>query len=117
MFQNVRAKSGENVVFEVCIILVGILVPLPVEGALGVLWCVESDLFKFSIDLKDKPVTRRGILSVTSSVYDPLGFLAPTIMPAKMLMQQPCKEGLAKFHHSFAEDGICGYKSYISCQS
>ena len=68
---------------------------LPTERALGVLWCTESDSFKFKINVKNKPITRRGILSVTSSIYDPLGFLAPAILPAKMLMQQLCKEGLA----------------------
>lgn len=67
----------------------------PVERALGVLWCTESDSFKFMINLKDRPVTRRGILSVTSSIYDPLGFLAAAILPAKMLMQQLCKERFA----------------------
>ncbi len=68
---------------------------LPVERALGVLWCVNSDMFKFKVSLKEQPVTRRGILSIASSIYDPLGFLAPVILPAKILMQQLCKERLA----------------------
>ncbi|KAI2661009.1 UvrABC system protein B [Labeo rohita] len=67
---------------------------LPVERALGVLWCVNSDMFKFKVSLKEQPVTRRGILSIASSIYDPLGFLAPVILPAKILMQQLCKEKL-----------------------
>lgn len=49
---------------------------LPMERALGGQWCVQSDLFKFNIMLRDRPLTRRGILSTVSSVYDPLGFLA-----------------------------------------
>ena len=35
---------------------------LPIERALGVQWCVESDTFNFRITIKDKPLTRRGIL-------------------------------------------------------
>ena len=31
---------------------------LPIERALGVIWCVESDTFNFRIELKDKPCTR-----------------------------------------------------------
>ena len=58
------------------------------------LWCIESDSFKFRINVKEKPVTRRGILSTVCSIYDPLGFLAPFILPAKMLMQQLIKEKL-----------------------
>ncbi|XP_078384765.1 uncharacterized protein LOC144667238 [Oculina patagonica] len=52
---------------------------------------MQKDMFIFSAVLKDKPNTRRGILSLTSSIYDPLGFLAPTILPAKKLLQDLCK--------------------------
>ena len=44
---------------------------LPIERALGVIWCIESDTFNLRIELKDKPCTRRGILSTISSMYDP----------------------------------------------
>ena len=67
---------------------------LPVERALGVLWCIESDCFKFRVNLSRKAVTRRGVLSVVSSIYDPLGFLAPVVLPAKNFLQQLCKEKL-----------------------
>ena len=49
---------------------------LPVEHALGIQWDVQSDTFHFKIVVKDRPLTRRGILSVISSIYGPLGFLA-----------------------------------------
>ena len=65
---------------------------LPVERALGVQWCVESDAFEFRIVLNDKPPTRRGILSVVSSIYDPLGFAAPFTLPAKKILQDLCRE-------------------------
>ena len=41
------------------------------ERALGVQWALESDMFSFRIVIKDQPLTRRGILSSISSVYDP----------------------------------------------
>ena len=53
---------------------------LPVERALGVRWDVEGDIFCFKIEVNDKPLTRRRLLSVVSSVYDPLGFAAPAIL-------------------------------------
>lgn len=65
---------------------------LPVERALGVQWCTSSDSFKFKVQLPDKPCTRRGILSVASSVYDPLGFLAPLLLPIKLILRELCKE-------------------------
>ena len=56
---------------------------LPIERALGVQWCVESDTLKFRIELADRPSTRRGILSTVSSVFDPLGVLAPFVLIGK----------------------------------
>lgn len=44
-----------------------------IESALGIWWNRENDTFNFKISV---PMTRRGILSMLNSVYDPLGFLA-----------------------------------------
>ncbi|KAK3713870.1 hypothetical protein QZH41_010920, partial [Actinostola sp. cb2023] len=63
---------------------------LPIERVLGVHWCIESDAFKYKIELKDKPCTRRGILSTISSVYDPLGFIAPVVLVGKQILQDIC---------------------------
>ena len=64
---------------------------LPIERALGVIWCIESDTFNFRIELKDKPCTRRGILSTISSIYDPLGFIAPVALVGKKILQDICQ--------------------------
>lgn len=60
---------------------------LPVERALGVQWCVESDTLQFRVELKEQPLTRRGIFSTVSSVFDPLGMLAPLILVGKVILQ------------------------------
>ena len=41
-----------------------LLASLPEEIALGVLWDVENDTLGFKVNLKEKPLTRRGVLSV-----------------------------------------------------
>ena len=66
---------------------------LPIERALGIHWCVESDQFNFRITLKDQPPTRRGILSTVASVYDPLGFVAPFVLNGKRVLQEMCRQG------------------------
>ncbi len=66
---------------------------LPVERALGVYWCVESDTFQMRITLQDTPLTRRGILSTISSIYDPLGFVAPVLLVGKQPLHELCREG------------------------
>ncbi len=50
---------------------------LPVEQTLGVQWDMETDDFKFRIMDKGKAPTRRGVLSVVSSMYDLWGSLHP----------------------------------------
>lgn len=67
---------------------------LPTERASRVSWFVETDTFGFKVNIKEKPCTRRGILSVISPVYDPLGTAAPVVLPAKLLLQNLCKKGL-----------------------
>ena len=63
----------------------------PIERALSISWCIESDCFKFHIVVQDHPLAWRGILSTVSTVYDPLGFLAPLLLVGKRLLQELCK--------------------------
>lgn len=65
-----------------------------IERALGVHWCTESDTLQFRIELKDKPLSRRGILSTVSSIYDPLGLVAPVILQGKRILQELCRDGV-----------------------
>ena len=60
---------------------------LPIDRALGVLWNLEDDSLRVAVTTLDKPVTKRGILSTMSSVFDPLGFMAPFTIRAKMIFQ------------------------------
>ncbi|XP_032225977.2 uncharacterized protein LOC116608996 [Nematostella vectensis] len=62
----------------------------PVQRSLGTYWCIESDTLGFRIELRDKPLTRRGILSTVSSVYDPLGAVSPVILTGKQILQELC---------------------------
>ena len=60
---------------------------LPIERALGVQWRIESDKFDFNINVKLGPATRRGIMSVVGTVFDPYGFAAPFVLTAKKILQ------------------------------
>ena len=74
------------------------------ERALGLFWQLQSDAFTFRIDVKQRPSTRRGILSALSAIYDPLGFLAPVILPAKRILQQLCKTNNLDWDDSIPEE-------------
>ena len=78
-----RAKSVFNLELD----------QLPTQSALGLKWDIEDD--KFVWEVSDKlmsatskvPLTKRGMVSVVYSLFDPPGFIAPYIMKAKLLLQ------------------------------
>ncbi|XP_074621676.1 uncharacterized protein LOC141880115 [Acropora palmata] len=60
---------------------------LPTERALGVIWDVHKDAFLFKIKPKELADTRRKVISLTASIFDPIGFLARFIVRAKIFFQ------------------------------
>lgn len=66
---------------------------LPTETALGLKWNTEEDKFvweafeKILQVVNQRSMKRRGIVSAVYSLFDPLGFIAPYAMKAKLLLQ------------------------------
>ena len=68
------------------------------EKVLGIDW--DSDTDKFISNLKKTCVeglkmekTKRNLLALAASIYDPFGFLSPIILPLKVMFQNLCKDG------------------------
>ncbi|XP_078380254.1 uncharacterized protein LOC144663213 [Oculina patagonica] len=61
---------------------------LPAQRSLGVYWDLEDDVFTFKVSPPDKPFTRRGVLSIVNSIYDPLGLAVPVLLEGRLLLQQ-----------------------------
>lgn len=56
---------------------------------LGVQWNITDDTFLFTVKInKDQLVTRRNMLSMVSSVFDPLGLAGPLVVLGKLLFQE-----------------------------
>ena len=55
---------------------------------LGLQWHPQNDIFSYQCKMKDKPPTKRSILSIIGTIFDPLGFLCPLLLQAKFLLQQ-----------------------------
>ncbi|XP_078495177.1 uncharacterized protein LOC144749987 [Ciona intestinalis] len=68
-------------------------VQLPLQRVLGIMWNIENDAFCFRMQIKDVPLTRRGMLSTVSYIYDPLCFVGPVLLEGKRIVQQLCKKG------------------------
>ena len=58
---------------------------------LGMMWNIEADVFRFEINVEDKPVVRRFIFSVTNRLFDPLGLVAPVVIEARLIFRETCK--------------------------
>ena len=68
---------------------------LPCEHALGMVWDPNSDAFRFTTKIKDKPLTKRGILSSVSTLFDPLGLVAPIMLEPKLIIQELTKQKMS----------------------
>ena len=64
---------------------------LPMDRALGVHWNVEKDTIVLVVDDKKEPNNRRGVLSSIATIYDPLGFASPLMLPAREINQELCR--------------------------
>ena len=66
------------------------------ERVLGVKWSSLTD--KFCFEGFDEQIefvnTKRSVLSILSRIFDPLGFVSPFILKAKILFQLICRLGL-----------------------
>ena len=65
---------------------------LLLEKALGVYSDTENNIFRFKIVLKDRPRKRSGILSLISSIFNPLRLVAPHTLRGKRILQQLCQD-------------------------
>ncbi|XP_075990161.1 uncharacterized protein LOC142985798 [Anticarsia gemmatalis] len=61
-----------------------------VNKILGLTWNSQEDVFQYTVDLTPpkEPATKRNIISDISRLFDPLGWLAPCIIVAKILIQK-----------------------------
>ncbi|XP_026331312.1 uncharacterized protein LOC113238692, partial [Hyposmocoma kahamanoa] len=72
---------------------------------LGVTWNRENDNFEYTLNLSEfkEPITKRRVLADVARLYDPLGWIAPVVVVAKMFIQKLWKSGL-KWDDSLTKD-------------
>ena len=59
---------------------------VPEERALGVLWNTDHDTLCFNINIMAKPLTRRKLLAMLSSIYDRLGLVSPFLLKGRKII-------------------------------
>lgn len=81
---------------------------------LGIRWNAKSDVFYFSIvtfEIKEN-YTKREVVSITAKIFDPVGFLAPIVIQAKMLMQGLWKKKI-DWDQKIPEDSLIEWKQFL----
>lgn len=61
---------------------------------LGLRWSPIDDCFSFEYNMKDNNFTKRSVLKLLASIFDPVGFLSPCTFLAKCIMQDLWKLNL-----------------------
>ena len=61
---------------------------LPSERALGIIWDRKSNLPKVKAVSKTFPCTKKGFFSCVSSIFDLLGIVNPSVLEAKLIIQE-----------------------------
>ncbi|TPP67129.1 WDFY family member 4 [Fasciola gigantica] len=67
--------------------------PVDLKRTLGVEWECKSDCIIFNVTSWEGKLTRRSVLAYVASLYDPLGLVAPSLLPVKRFLQDLCRRG------------------------
>ena len=62
------------------------------DKALGVFRNLKDDVFSFKLNIDKQSITKRVMLSIISSIYDPLGFAGPFILEGRRQLQSLCNQ-------------------------
>lgn len=57
------------------------------ERTLRLLWDIKNEKLTFHHSPKNLPNTKRGILSLVASIFEPLGIVKPAVLEAKLIIQ------------------------------
>ena len=90
---------------------------------LGLAWNLERDELFIMADIPSKPFTKRGLLSVVGSLYDPLGIVNPVTLRGKVLQRQIMKQSkgdhknVCEWDEELSTDYFEGWKDWKSSLS
>ena len=85
------------------------------ERALGVVWNLQTDSFTYNVSkFPDISFSRRKVLSIVSSVFDPLGLVSPFILLGKRILQDLCILGCS-WDDPLPPDLESRFHKWLSC--
>jgi len=79
-FSHVDAETPPNTKVRVA--------PESSSRTLGVEWETHSDNMVVTINVPDRPFTRRGILASVNGLFDPIGMIAPVVLCGRLIQRE-----------------------------
>ncbi|XP_018018481.1 uncharacterized protein LOC108675002 [Hyalella azteca] len=61
--------------------------PTSVQRTLGVAWSTLNDAFMINVTIPQRSFTKRGIISVVNTIYDPLGLVSPVTLMGRLIQR------------------------------
>ena len=96
---NLRSWASNSPVIQSLAAKENLLDDYPEAKVLGVLWNTTTDMIKYpprsTASTTPNLITKREVLQESSKIYDPIGFLGPVTVRAKILMQELWRQGIA----------------------
>ena len=86
---------------------------LPTGMALGVAYNPATNDFVVMAKIEERPMIKQGIVSMTSQFFDPIGFLQPYLLVAKLIVQRVCKD-VTSWDDDIGEDNQAAMKNWLS---
>ena len=60
----------------------------PTQHALGTIWNIATDELQLRVNVPNRNYTKRGVLSVNGSLFDPLGIASPVSLTGRLLQRK-----------------------------
>ena len=61
---------------------------MPIERGLDIIWDPQEEILQIKTINKDKKLTKRGLLSFISSIYDPIRMISPLMLEPKLIIRE-----------------------------
>ena len=95
---NLRSWASNNPVIRSLAAKENLLDDCPEAKVLGVLWNTTTDMITYpprsAASITPNLITKREVLQESSKIYDPIGFLGPVTVRAKILLQDLWRQGI-----------------------
>ena len=90
------------------------------ERTLGLVWSPIEDTLSLASTAPSRPFSRRGLLGIINSIYDPLGLACPAVLKGKLLMREAQRikgksipQGEAEWDIPLPDELLCEWTDWV----